>query len=110
MSDDSEEIRIGTQVVYTDDGARPHLAFIVWIFPKISPFIDRPICNLATFDHSGYVSRQREIGPAYHDGARWHIIDKWSLPGELPEDEFATGTYRAKKHPKGWKHVHVADL
>lgn len=84
----SELLIVGDMVYYFDEDRTVHAAFVCYVHPRFSQGIERPICNLASFNARCYLKLKQSIEPAYHNGDRWILINKWAYRGEIPEEEF----------------------
>lgn len=83
-----KDVNIADTVIYVDEDRIPRPAIVTKLFKDKSSSIDRTICNLTIFNDKGYPHPRQRVEPAYHDGERWHVINKWAFRSELPEDEF----------------------
>jgi hypothetical protein len=99
----------GKQVIYFDENKQPHAAFVAYMHADLSPYIERPVCNLTILEHDGRVARRKDIGPAYHDGEIWHLIEKWAFVGEIPEDEYIHNPIVVGKLRTGWRPLIVSN-
>lgn len=106
---DDETLYFGRSVLYYDENKQPHAAWIAFIHPDISPFIDRPVCNMTILEHDGRVARRKDIGPAYHDGDIWHIIEKWAFHTEIPEEEWNYNPIVVGRLRAGWRPTVVSN-
>lgn len=105
MVDEYPPITPGRFVVYFDEDKQPYVAVVAWVHDKLSRQIDRPICNLATFGHDGYHGKKVNVEPAYHNGERWIIINKWAWPNEvlLPKEDII---YKGWNPPDSINYTH----
>lgn len=91
-------------VLYFDENKQPCAAIVVYVWPKFSPHLELPICNLATFDPEARFKTRTHVEPAYKapDG-RWHIINKWANFDVVPEEEwnYLNPTYQPRKQEVG---------
>lgn len=100
----SETLHIGDRVLFYDEDKQPLAATVAHIFDSTpAAHTDRPTCNLAIIQRDGRVGRRISVEPAYHDGTRWHLLEKWALRGEVPDDEwnYLPPPANAKPHMPG---------
>ena len=88
MLDPDRQPAIGDIVFRFDDNRLPTAAIVVHVWPEHSKHIKRPFCNLTTFLRNGRFTKGLRIGPVYHDGAKFHLTDKWAFRDEIPEEEW----------------------
>jgi hypothetical protein len=90
MSDDasvSDYPRLGDIVYYFDEDKQPHAAIVAHIWDdRTDAVTERPVCNLAIFKHDGRIAARVEVEPAYDNGERWVLINKW--PDEVPPEQY----------------------
>lgn len=98
MSSDSNLPRLGDIVYFYDENKHAFAAIVAFVHSRVSPKCDRPPVNLSIIRHDGRIRSQTEVEPAYDDGNAWRVIEKWSWPDEVPEDDYnpqpAPGTRR----------------
>lgn len=82
----SDPPTLGRAVIYFDDSRQPHAAIVAHVHDNESRHIARPSCNLATFRRNGQVVARISVEPAYDDGERWHLLNKWAYPDEVPDE------------------------
>lgn len=88
MSDDNNAPpKLGEICYYYDENKHPHAAIVAHIHARITH--DRPVLNLAVFNHEGKVANRQNIEPAHHNGTIWVMMNKWSWPDEIPTDEWS---------------------
>ncbi len=86
MSDDYIP-KLGDIVYYIDEDRAPVAAIIAYVDQEPSAYCKRPVCNLTIFNHDGRTHARRRVEPAYHDGFRWMLLNKWAKIGEIDESE-----------------------
>lgn len=87
MAEPSDIPQLGDLVYFYDEDRRVYAAHIAYCFEKFGKGIERPICNLVMTKHDGGLARRLQIEPAYHDGSKWRMINKYSWPDEIPKDD-----------------------
>lgn len=88
MSVESNIPRLGDIVYFYDENKFAFAAIVAFVHDRVHGKTDRPLVNLTIFKHDGRVRAQTEVEPAYDDGEKWRLIEKWSWPDEIPTDEF----------------------
>ncbi len=91
MSDDAptDIPRLGDIVYYFNEDKQPFAALVAHVHEdKIDSGTGRPVCNLAIFKRDGRTAGRIEVEPAYDDGDKWRLIEKWAWPEEVPADQF----------------------
>ena len=76
---------LGTPVIFIDDQRHPHAAITAQVLEAINPDTDLPHLNLTVLHHTGHPYANRNIPPAYHDGSRHRIIQRYIHPDSLLE-------------------------
>ena len=79
----SDTPKLCDAVYYYDEDGVCFAAQIAFVHEKNTKS-GRPICNLAILKHDGRVAARVNVEPAYHDGAKWRFLNKWSWPDEIP--------------------------
>lgn len=81
---------LGQQVLWFDENRFPHVALIAYIPPaNINvDYSDLQPCNLHIITPRGRVSFRENVKPAYHDGIRWRIINRFAPHGTVPREEY----------------------
>lgn len=87
MSDQS--VKLGDIVYFYDEDRQPHSAIVAHVHKDRIKQGDRPVCNLAMFKRDGRVANRPNVEPAYNNGEKWVLLNKWSWPDEVPEDEWS---------------------
>lgn len=83
---------LGDIVHFFNEDKRPFVAIVCFVHhDRIDSGTGRPVCNLAIFKHDGRNRAQVEVEPAYDDGDKWRLIEKWAWPGEVPKDQYNHG-------------------
>jgi len=98
MSDDSDIPRLGDIVYFYDDNKNAFSAIVAFVHDRVSPRCDRPLVNLAIFKHDGRNRAQTEVEPAYDTGNGWRVVEKWSWPDEVPEDDYNPSAQPGMRH------------
>lgn len=76
-------------VIYFDENRYPNIGWVAYVFKDIHGPSGRPRCNLAIVKPDGRFAQRVYVEPAYHNGVRWKLINKWAFKGEVPEEEWA---------------------
>lgn len=90
MSNSSTDIpRLGDIVYYFNEDKQPFAAMVAHVHEdRTDKVTGRPVCNLAIIKRDGRIAARVEVEPAYDDGDKWRLIEKWAWPDEVPEDEY----------------------
>ena len=88
MPVNDEHPQIGDPVLYYDENRQPHAAIIAHIHDTYLDNTDRKICNLAMFKRDGRVANRVSVSPAFHDGEKWRLLNRWACRNEIPEGEW----------------------
>lgn len=89
MSDSNSDIpKLGEMVYYYDEDKQPLPGLIAYLYPTITSPSGRPTCNITIIRRDANFAPRIKVEPAYHNGERWILINKWSFPDEVPEDEY----------------------
>lgn len=88
MSEPSQIPRLGDIVYFYDEDKRAYAAMVAYVHPTFSRRCDRPNVNLSILKHDGRIRAQTDVEPSYEDEHGWRVINKWSWPDEIPEDDY----------------------
>lgn len=80
--------RLGDIVYYYDEDKVAHAGFVANVKHDKIDKTGLPLINIGYFHRSNsYFLRAQNLSSAYHNGERWVIIERWSWPDAVPEDE-----------------------
>lgn len=99
---------LGKQIIFWDEDGQPHTGVISLPKLNFSPNTPRPYCNIVIFAHWRRVFNYYEVAPAYKDESdKWHILNRWAFPGEVPDDEWIFRHYPEAKNHKDFNRAIV---
>lgn len=88
MVDEYPDVAMGDVVIYFDDDKQPHAAIVAHVLETLSHRTERFICNLAIYKGDGRMAARKHVEPAYSDGEKWILVNKWAHRKEVPDDEW----------------------